>query len=191
MTDSKPLTAFISGPLEPSDEYFATHYIPRLDAAIAAHHTFVIGPVRGVDTLALSYLLSQNVSPDRITIFMASFEYANETWRKEFEAKSVNVYCVEDAVTTRERDAAMTEKSDYDILRYRTEGEAREVYGKGWWPRVSNTEVNERRRRGVGSLEYTLGEEGKEGEGSKGGEDGGESGKGSKREGLRRLFGRK
>jgi len=61
------------------------------------------------------------------------------------------------ATTTRQRDEKMTEDSDYDILRYRTEDEAKEFYGSGWWPRVSNTEVNERRRRGERSLAYNLG----------------------------------
>ena len=41
----------------------------------------------------------------------------------------------------------MTKSSDYDILRYLTEKEAKEVYGERWWPRVSATEMNERRRR--------------------------------------------
>lgn len=87
-------------------------------------------------------------------------------------------------MTTRERDAAMTRDSDYDILRYRTEGEAREVYGKGWWPRVSNTEMNERRRRGVTSQKYGLeGEGGKKGDGEEGGGE-------AEKSRLGKLFGR-
>ena len=91
-------------------------------------------------------------------------------------------------MTTRERDAAMTAASDYDILRYRTEEEAREVYGKGWWPRVSNTEMNERRRAGVSSQEYGLGGEGGGGVGEQDG--GGASGGESKKSRLGKLFGR-
>jgi len=52
----------------------------------------------------------------------------------------------EAGVTTRDRDAAMTMNSSYDILRYRTEEECKMLYGDLWWPRVSNTEMNERRR---------------------------------------------
>jgi hypothetical protein len=92
---------------------------------------------------------------------MAPFEHVSPTWLASFTSLGVNVHCVADAVTTRDRDAAMTRDSEYDILRYRTEDEARECYGSGWWPRVSNTEMNERRRRGDGSQEYRDG--GKEG----------------------------
>jgi hypothetical protein len=85
---------------------------------------------------------------------MAAFEYANSSWSATFTSLGVNVNGVEDAYTTRERDAAMTRNSDYDILRYRTEDEAKEVYGSAWWPRVSNTEMNERRRRGITNQAY-------------------------------------
>ncbi|KAK7183209.1 hypothetical protein DPSP01_011415 [Paraphaeosphaeria sporulosa] len=154
MSDLKPLTAFISGPLDPTPAYFAIHYAPKLDTAIAAGHNFIIGPVRGVDALALQYLLEKGAEPKRISVYMARFEFASSTWRTSFTSLGVNVVEVEDAVTTRERDAAMTRDSDYDILRYRTEEEARAAYGAGWWPRVSNTEMNERRRAGDESQEY-------------------------------------
>lgn len=111
---------------------------------------------------------------------MASFEYASSTWRASFSELGVRVFNVEEAVTTRERDAAMTRDSDYDILRYRTEEEARAVYGSGWWPRVSNTEMNERRRAGDQSQEYRSSGEVKGGQG-------GEEGKSK----IRRLFQRK
>jgi len=54
---------------------------------------------------------------------------------------------VEGVTRTQERDAAMTKASDYDILRYRTEEEAKEFYGKLWMRHVTNTELNERRRK--------------------------------------------
>jgi hypothetical protein len=87
---------------------------------------------------------------------MAHFEYLITTWRSQNISLGVNVRDVEDAVTTRDRDAAMTRHSDYDILRYRTEEEAKKMYGSMWWPRVSNTEMNERRRRGIVSEAYVL-----------------------------------
>lgn len=35
---SSPKVAFISGPLDPDDEYFDRYYRPRIDAAIDAGH---------------------------------------------------------------------------------------------------------------------------------------------------------
>jgi hypothetical protein len=68
MASSKPRTAFISGPLDPTEEYFATHYKPRIDTAIAEGHNFIVGPVRGVDALTLGYLLEKGVEPGRVTV---------------------------------------------------------------------------------------------------------------------------
>ncbi|KAF2186357.1 hypothetical protein K469DRAFT_707018 [Zopfia rhizophila CBS 207.26] len=151
-------TAFISGPLDASEEYFNTHYVPHLQTAIQKGDHFVMGPVAGIDTLSLHYLLSQNVDPKRITVFMAHFEYQNASWRKSYEELGVSVKEVGSlGTTTRDRDAAMTQASDYDILRYRSEEEAKELYGSIWWPRISNTEMNERRRKGVTSQAYNLG----------------------------------
>ncbi|KAF2450088.1 hypothetical protein P171DRAFT_204800 [Karstenula rhodostoma CBS 690.94] len=116
---------------------------------------------------------------------MAPFEHASLPWRTSFTSLGVHVVEVGDAITTRERDAAMTRDSDYDILRYRSEEEARAVYGKGWWPRVSNTEMNERRRCGDGSQEYR-GDGVGEGDGADG-----ENRKGDGRSRLAKLFGRK
>ncbi|KAF2871523.1 hypothetical protein BDV95DRAFT_572211 [Massariosphaeria phaeospora] len=155
-----PRTAFISGPLDAPDEYFDTHYRARIDQAIRDGDNFVMGPVAGIDTMALQYLLAHpdGVLPRRITVYMAHFEYQTVARRKSFEALGVNVREVGDVhTTTGMRDAKMTEESDYDVLRYRSESEAKEWYGSAWWPRVSNTEMNERRRKGVWSREYTLG----------------------------------
>lgn len=193
MAESKRATAFISGPLDPTQEYFNLHYKPKIDAAISENHDFIIGPVRGIDALALQYLISQDVSPSRITIYMASFEYASITWRNSFTHLGVNVFCVEEGVTTRDRDAAMTRDSDYDILRYRSEAEAKEAYGSAWWPRVSNTEMNERRRKGIQSQAYNL-EENLSSEQVDGGDAGknmnGEKGGKPKRSKLRKLLGK-
>lgn len=150
-------TAFISGPLDATEAYFNSYYVPRINTAIVSGHSFCIGPVRGVDRLALHYLLSQAIEPFRITVYMASFEYQQANWRSEFEDLGVTIKEVQDAATTRDRDAAMTAASDYDILSYRTEAEAKELYGSLWWPRVSNTEMNERRRLGIASQAYDMG----------------------------------
>lgn len=114
---------------------------------------------------------------------MAPFELS-PTSRTSFSSLGVHVVEVCEAATTRDRDAAMTRDSDYDILRYRTEEEAKEVYGTGWWPRVSNTEMNERRRAGDVSQDYRSG-----GNGEVQGGKGGEERKGKSK--IRRLFQRR
>lgn len=43
----------------------------------------------------------------------------------------------------------MTRDSDYDILRYMSVEEQRTFYGERYYPRVSATEKNERRRMGL------------------------------------------
>nr|GAT55192.1 predicted protein [Mycena chlorophos] len=135
-------TAFISGPLEPTPEFFTTHYTPRLSSAIAAGHAFIIGPSRGTDALALSHLLQAGVAPTRITVFLRESE---TRWGARFRRMGVKVVVAGRSHT--DRDAAMTAASDYDILRYLTEVEARALYGDKYRPRVSGTEKNEIRRR--------------------------------------------
>ncbi|KAL4876179.1 hypothetical protein BJY04DRAFT_231888 [Aspergillus karnatakaensis] len=148
----KPQVAFISGPIDtgPDSSFFKTHYIPQIDAAIASGHDFVIGPIlSGVDADALDYFLSYPIFPSRITIFMTIGE--EKAWGAEFRRRGVNVFVLEDlSATSQNRDAAMTEASDYDILRWRTEEESREFYGVMYRVgHVSNTERNWRRRRGL------------------------------------------
>ncbi|KAF2692272.1 hypothetical protein K458DRAFT_266272, partial [Lentithecium fluviatile CBS 122367] len=144
-----PRVAFVSGPLDVDSTYFTIHYQPNIDTAVASGHSFIMGPVAGIDTITLHYLLAHNIAPSCITVYMAHFEYLDTPWRTHYLDLGVNVRDVVDASTTGERDAAMTRDSDYDILRYRTKEEAKRFYGERWWPRVSNTEMNERRRRGV------------------------------------------
>ncbi|KAL4863948.1 hypothetical protein BDV12DRAFT_206068 [Aspergillus spectabilis] len=149
---SKPQVAFISGPIDtgPDASYFTAHYVPQLNTAIAAGHNFVIGPIlSGVDADALDYLLSYPVSPSRITIFMTIAE--GGAWGAEFRRRGVNVSVLKElSATTQNRDAAMTAASDYDILRWRTEEEAREFYGEMYRTgHISNTERNWRGRRGL------------------------------------------
>jgi hypothetical protein len=139
--------AFISGPLDPSDDYLEKYYVPRLQEAIQNGDSFVVGPMPGIDELALDYLLSHGAEPLRITVYMTEFEYSTTQWRQSFEERGIPMS--PGGRTTRDRDRRMTEASDYDILRYRTEKECKELYGSMWSPRVSNTEMNERRRQGI------------------------------------------
>jgi hypothetical protein len=119
----KSTVAFISGPLNPTDDFFNTHYKPRIDKALASGHSLVVGPVPGIDQIAVKYVLSLDpkVDPQRITVYMAHFEYATDEWRRPHEELGVKIKCVGDEkATTRDRDAKMTEDSGYDILRYVT-----------------------------------------------------------------------
>ncbi|KAJ7471306.1 hypothetical protein B0H11DRAFT_1730602 [Mycena galericulata] len=142
-TLSRPRTAFISGPLAPTPTYFAEHYAPRLDASITQGHAFVLGPSRGIDTLALTYLKQHGVPTARVTVFLSESE-GTQAWQK-FADQGVGVVVAGRGHT--ERDAAMTAASDYDILRYQTEAECRALYGSKYRARVSGTQLNEMRRK--------------------------------------------
>jgi hypothetical protein len=144
----RTLTAFISGPLEPTPAYFAQHYAPRIDIAIAQSHSFIVGPSRGTDTIALSYLKEHGVPPSRVTLFLNESEGAQPKWQQvadSLRVRGAGVVVVGRGNT--ERDAAMTAASDYDILRYHTEAECRALYGNKYRPRVSGTQRNELRRK--------------------------------------------
>ncbi|KAJ6535916.1 hypothetical protein DFH09DRAFT_931586, partial [Mycena vulgaris] len=135
-------TAFISGPLAPTQAYFLEHYAPRLDAAISQGHSFVVGPDRGTAALALEYLRQHRVAPSRVTIYLSQ---AEAKLADALLAQGLPVVVAGRGYT--ERDAAMTAASDYDILRYHTEAECRALYGKDYRPRVSGTKLNEIRRK--------------------------------------------
>ncbi|KAE8419678.1 hypothetical protein BDV36DRAFT_250986 [Aspergillus pseudocaelatus] len=151
-----PEIAFISGPLDigRDNTYFHTHYVPKIHAAIERGHRFVIGPVAGVDRATLDYLLAYPIPPSHITIFVTPTE--NILMGDEFRSRAVNVHVVDGGsnMTTRDRDAAMTRASSYDILRWRPREEAKKFYGpmyrEGY---VTNTEMNWRRRRGISETE--------------------------------------
>jgi hypothetical protein len=46
-----PKTCFVSGHLDLTEEELATHYRPRLDAAIAEGASFIVGDARGCDAI--------------------------------------------------------------------------------------------------------------------------------------------
>ncbi|KAF7587870.1 hypothetical protein BBP40_006639 [Aspergillus hancockii] len=152
---SSPKEAFISGPIDtgPNATYFHTHYVPQIKTAISQGHNFIIGPVpSGVDHDALHYLLAYPISPSRITIFVTPAE--DNAFGAGFRKLNVNMRVVGDlSATSRDRDAAMTGASSYDILRWRRSDEAKEFYGgmyrEGY---LTNTERNWRRRRGISEM---------------------------------------
>ncbi|KAJ6617555.1 hypothetical protein B0H10DRAFT_2218493 [Mycena sp. CBHHK59/15] len=139
---AKSQVAFISGPLAPTPTYFVDHYAPRLDAAIAQGHAFVLGPSRGIDALALAYLRQHDVPAVHITVYLSQREAA---LAPRLRAQGVAAVVAGRGHT--ERDATMTAASDYDILRYQTEAECRALYGSKYRARVSGTQLNEIRRQ--------------------------------------------
>ncbi|KAJ3518302.1 hypothetical protein NMY22_g13746 [Coprinellus aureogranulatus] len=170
--------AFISGPLEVDPAYFQAHYTTRILTAVRAGHYFVLGASRGVDTLALRYLLSCPLGEDtkfdstRITVYLTQSEARNPRIRFSPTMKALergggkiivssvppdkkahrptNMRTDPNSHLT-QRDEAMTRASHYDILQYRTEEECRVLYGVKYRKRVSGTEKNElRRKSGMG-----------------------------------------
>jgi hypothetical protein len=140
--------AFISGPVAPPEEYFTKYYPPQLDKAILEGHSFVMGPAPGIDSLSLRYLVDRGVEIAKITVYLAEFEEKTLAERVKWFVDLGGKIKVE-GVTTGDRDAAMTRDSDYDILRYMSIEEQKEFYGEKYYPRVSATEKNERRRKGL------------------------------------------
>ncbi|KAF2756336.1 hypothetical protein EJ05DRAFT_477507 [Pseudovirgaria hyperparasitica] len=152
--------AFISGPLEVTWEYFNTYYKDRIDNAFNQGHSFVVGPVDGIDKLALVYIVDKlNNTPreedtpvdrSRVDVFMGEFELGRRHEVEDILGKRVTVATERvGEMVKREpswaRDAAMTVASSYDIVRWRTEDEQKLAY-EFWRPRISNTEHNVRRR---------------------------------------------
>ena len=166
-----PRIAFISGHIDLTQDTFDQNYRAPLDDAIAAGDSFIVSSSRGADTLALDYLLTANVSTERITTYLNTplppkappkrsnnkaknaNSSPNQTNRRDpdpstiqkYEDVGVNVKLVSGDHT--KRDTVMTRESDYDILWVRPEAETRTLYGSKWRPgRVSGTEKNRLRR---------------------------------------------
>ncbi|KAF9030996.1 hypothetical protein BDZ89DRAFT_1064317 [Hymenopellis radicata] len=153
MSTSSTKIAFISGPLEPDQAYFATHYIPLLQTALAQNHHFVLGAARGIDSLARRYLLHEaRIPASHITVFLSSHEAARLRPKLASFETAGGLLAIAGKNHTA-RDAEMTKASHYDILRYRTDAECRALYGSAYRKRISGTERNELRRlQGAGLI---------------------------------------
>lgn len=142
-------TAFISGHVYlPSSNYFTAYYEKPISVAILAGHHFIMGPSPGIDAMSLRYLIDQGVCPSRITIYLAEFERHTLASRIQWFVDLGGNVKVEGSTFTK-RDEVMTRDSDYDILRYMPIEEQRQLYGGKYRPRVSGTEKNDRRRKGL------------------------------------------
>ncbi|KAF9481237.1 hypothetical protein BDN70DRAFT_831367 [Pholiota conissans] len=142
--------AFISGPQDIDAAYFETHYIPPIKNAIAQGHRFILGPSRGVDAFALDYLRKSGLPTSRIRLYLNTSEETRvKPIFRRFEEAGGSVVMVKGGHA--ERDEMMTRNSHYDILRNRTEEEARALYGELYMKNVSGAEMNAlRRKSGVG-----------------------------------------
>lgn len=166
-TPAKVPVALISGHIDLSSEDFEKHYIPQINTALQAGHCFVIGDAVGVDTLALTHLLSPRILqryPDiksRITVYPSRKHNIAKLTSQGFKVvrpddPSLKVERTVVVVERKgndvrryhhiQRDANMTAATDYDILYVRSDEESRRLHGDKWWPRLSATEMNRMRR---------------------------------------------
>lgn len=129
---------FISGHLNLSKEEFETHYQPLMDKAIQESNVaFVVGDARGCDAMAQDYLYQCSIST--VTIFHLFHTPRN----------NVHGYAAKGGFRTdEERDAAMTQASDADILWIRPLASQKALLGKKFRANHSTgTEKNKLRRK--------------------------------------------
>ena len=165
---TSPGTAMISGHTDLPQDLFDKHYIPQLASALKSGANFILGDAKGVDEMALTWLLANSEPDTRGQITVHCSRPYNVP---KLETLGVNV--ILDRVSHEsgvaggsrgrgkgrdpgnpnasrqrhlDRDARMTAASDFDILYVRTDEEAREFYGERWRKRVSATEMNRDRR---------------------------------------------
>lgn len=117
-------------------------------SAMDAGDSFVMGPAPGIDSIALRFLIAKGVSPPRITVYLT--EYEDQVLRSDLKwFEDLGGLIEVEGIVTGDRDAAMTRDSDYDVLRYMSIEEQQAEYGEMYYPRLSATEKNERRRKGL------------------------------------------
>ena len=108
--DNAVITAFVSGHIDLTEAEFASHYKPRIDAAFARGHRFVVGDAAGCDAMAqsnLSLLMAgrQGGPVRRVVVYHMMICPRNN---RDFP--TVGGYMSDKA-----RDSAMTAASTYDI----------------------------------------------------------------------------
>jgi|SRR6478609_8589327 len=145
--------AFISGHIDLTQEQFSTHYVSKIDKAIEENHEFVLGNSFGCDEMALRYLKSKNVSPDKITIHHreSRCDQFNKQHLTIADLRAMGYNKIISGFTTfDERDESMTLVSDYDIAWVRPDMQTKELMeslGKKYSPtRKSGTLKNILRR---------------------------------------------
>ncbi|KAL9561321.1 hypothetical protein ACKAV7_014676 [Fusarium commune] len=146
----KPRIAMISGHIDISRSEFATHYHSPLNEAIARGNLFILGDAKGTDEMALDYTLERDPIA-HITVYASRAHRVQGLRDKNIQV--VFVKAMQKGASGRQRhlqrDAEMTNASDYDILWVRSEEECRKLYREKYRPRISGTELNRRRRLGI------------------------------------------
>ena len=156
----RPQIAFLSGHIDITASQFTQNYATPLDAAIAQGDNFIMSNAGGADTMGLAYLDSHDVSPDRITIYLHTPQPNRRLNATQTRINSLRLRRgVEEAYKKKgykckvvqgfhtERDAVMTEESDYDILWMRSDEDTRKLYGAKYREgRISGTQKNMDRR---------------------------------------------
>ena len=138
-------TSFCSGHTDLSIQEFKLHYVDKLNQAISDKNSFVIGNAKGADTMIFEYLLEKKVPFDCITIFVFD-RYKNNNELSDDYQKKYGVNTVKGFSSYAQRDAAMTEASQFDIAWVRSVEDCKKLYQDKYRPRVSGTEQNLLRR---------------------------------------------
>lgn len=139
--------AMVSGHINLQDKEFQQHYIPALDKAITRGDDFYLGGANGADTMAAQYLISKGVKPSKITIFIYE-KYSEAEEEARIVAQQMAVIIVSGFSSYTDRDATMTQKSDYDIAWVRPPELQKQLLGDKYNPKkISGTERNLIRRQ--------------------------------------------
>jgi hypothetical protein len=102
-------TAFISGHLDLTVEEFLDHYHKQIIDAVRKGHSFVVGDASGCDTMAQHLLSVYAIDFTCYHMFESPRNFIN------FEKTKYGSKLIGGFTSDKERDAAMTLNSDYDI----------------------------------------------------------------------------
>ncbi len=130
--------AFISGHLDLTEDEFEQHYIPQIDKALDAGHSFVVGDARGCDAAAQSYLFVNLPFAEyraRVTVYHMLKAPRNHLGHCPLKGGFPS---------NNAKDRGMTEASDFDVAWVRPERHSSVSN------RVSGTESNIIRRKAKG-----------------------------------------
>lgn len=132
---------FISGHIDVNYDDFLLHYKTNIDFALKEENcSFVIGDAPGVDTHAQHYL-HDKIDKSKVTIYHRGSFTRNNTYKYPTSGNYFDHF---------DKDRAMTENSDADILWIRSKEETKKLYGSKYREdRISGTEKNLIRREQI------------------------------------------
>lgn len=130
---------FISGHIDVDYNEFLVHYKKEIDAALDDPDcSFVIGDAPGVDTHAQHYL-HDKIEKSKVTVYHRGTHTRNNYYKYATSGFYLDHF---------DKDRAMTENSDVDILWIRPKEETMKLYSDKYREnRVSGTEKNLIRRK--------------------------------------------